>query len=226
MRRSVRARFRRDPGTQDEDRRHPRPGHRRSGRARPARRRGHGLRARELLARRRGGPAAPGAAAVREASERAGRLARPAVRPAGPQAAALRRDRDARRSRRARPSSSRARRAASAVVVDFEGFARLCTPQSEIVIGDGVPRMTVAGVERAREVTRACASPGAAVARARASTSPTRGPSCPRSPRRTSPTCEARGRRAPTSSRSRSCAPRPTSSCCARGCASSASAPA
>jgi pyruvate kinase len=34
-----------------------------------------------------------------------------------------------------------------AVVVDFEGFARLCTPQSEIVIGDGVPRMTVALVE-------------------------------------------------------------------------------
>ena len=33
-----------------------------------------------------------------------------------------------------------------AVQVDFEGFARLCTPQSEIVIGDGVPRLTVAGV--------------------------------------------------------------------------------
>ena len=32
------------------------------------------------------------------------------------------------------------------VTVDFEGFARLCTPQSEIVIGDGVPRLTVAGV--------------------------------------------------------------------------------
>ena len=32
------------------------------------------------------------------------------------------------------------------VAVDFEGFARLCTDQSEIVIGDGVPRLTVAGV--------------------------------------------------------------------------------
>ncbi len=32
------------------------------------------------------------------------------------------------------------------VAVDFPGFARLCTQQSEIVIGDGVPRFTVAGV--------------------------------------------------------------------------------
>ena len=32
------------------------------------------------------------------------------------------------------------------VTVDFEGFARLCTPESEIVIGDGVPRFSVAGV--------------------------------------------------------------------------------
>ena len=32
------------------------------------------------------------------------------------------------------------------VTVDFEGFARLCTPESEIVIGDGVPRLSVAGV--------------------------------------------------------------------------------
>jgi pyruvate kinase len=46
-----------------------------------------------------------------------------------------------------------------AVVVDFEGFARLCTPQSEIVIGDGVPRMTVAGVD-AHEVHTVVRSPG------------------------------------------------------------------
>ena len=32
------------------------------------------------------------------------------------------------------------------VTVDFEGFARLCTSESEIVIGDGVPRFSVAGV--------------------------------------------------------------------------------
>jgi pyruvate kinase len=32
------------------------------------------------------------------------------------------------------------------LAVDFEGFARLCTPESEIVIGDGVPRFSVAGV--------------------------------------------------------------------------------
>jgi pyruvate kinase len=35
---------------------------------------------------------------------------------------------------------------ADAITVDFEGFARLCTPQSEIVIGDGVPRLSVSGV--------------------------------------------------------------------------------
>jgi pyruvate kinase len=45
------------------------------------------------------------------------------------------------------------------VVVDFEGFARLCTPQSEIVIGDGVPRFSVAGVTE-RDVLARVVSPG------------------------------------------------------------------
>src|SRR5215211_3513076 len=32
------------------------------------------------------------------------------------------------------------------VVVDFDGFARLCTDRSDIVIGDGVPRLAVSAV--------------------------------------------------------------------------------
>ncbi len=44
--------------------------------------------------------------------------------------------------------------AGDAVVVDFPGFARLCTPQSEIVIGDGVPRMTVTDVGEHEVTTR------------------------------------------------------------------------
>jgi pyruvate kinase len=51
-----------------------------------------------------------------------------------------------------------------AVAVDFEGFARLCTPQSEIVIGDGVPRLTVAGVTDT-EVRAHVVSPGTISAR-------------------------------------------------------------
>jgi pyruvate kinase len=45
------------------------------------------------------------------------------------------------------------------VAVDFPGFARLCTEQSEIVIGDGVPRLTVSGVSEG-EVRARVTSPG------------------------------------------------------------------
>jgi pyruvate kinase len=45
------------------------------------------------------------------------------------------------------------------VAVDFAGFARLCTEQSQIVIGDGVPRLQVAGVSTA-EVRARVVSPG------------------------------------------------------------------
>jgi pyruvate kinase len=51
-----------------------------------------------------------------------------------------------------------------AIAVDFDGFARLCTPQSEIVIGDGVPRLTVAGVTDT-EVRAHVVSPGTISAR-------------------------------------------------------------
>ena len=50
------------------------------------------------------------------------------------------------------------------VVVDFAGFARLCTPQSEIVIGDGVPRLSVAGVTDT-EVRATVVTPGTISAR-------------------------------------------------------------
>ena len=50
------------------------------------------------------------------------------------------------------------------IAVDFEGFARLCTPQSEIVIGDGVPRFSVAGVTDT-EVRARVVSPGPVSAR-------------------------------------------------------------
>jgi pyruvate kinase len=50
------------------------------------------------------------------------------------------------------------------VTVDFEGFARLCTPQSQIVIGDGVPRFSVAGVSDT-EVRARVISPGPLSAR-------------------------------------------------------------
>jgi pyruvate kinase len=50
------------------------------------------------------------------------------------------------------------------VTVDFEGFARLCTPESEIVIGDGVPRFRVAGVTDT-EVRARVVSPGPVSAR-------------------------------------------------------------
>jgi pyruvate kinase len=53
---------------------------------------------------------------------------------------------------------------ADAIAVDFDGFARLCTPQSEIVIGDGVPRLTVAGVTDT-EVRAHVVSPGTISAR-------------------------------------------------------------
>jgi pyruvate kinase len=45
------------------------------------------------------------------------------------------------------------------VIVDFPGFARLCTDQSEIVIGDGVPRLAVAGVSEG-DVRARVLSPG------------------------------------------------------------------
>ena len=50
------------------------------------------------------------------------------------------------------------------VAVDFEGFARLCTLQSQIVIGDGVPRLSVAGVTDT-EVRARVVSPGPVSAR-------------------------------------------------------------
>jgi pyruvate kinase len=50
------------------------------------------------------------------------------------------------------------------VTVDFEGFARLCTPESQIVIGDGVPRFSVAGVTDT-EVRARVVSPGPVSAR-------------------------------------------------------------
>ena len=50
------------------------------------------------------------------------------------------------------------------VTVDFEGFARLCTPRSEIVIGDGVPRLSVADVTD-REVRAHVVSAGPLSAR-------------------------------------------------------------
>jgi pyruvate kinase len=50
------------------------------------------------------------------------------------------------------------------VAVDFEGFARLCTPESQIVIGDGVPRLSVAGVT-GTEVRARVVSPGPVSAR-------------------------------------------------------------
>ena len=53
---------------------------------------------------------------------------------------------------------------ADTVAVDFEGFARLCTPESEIVIGDGVPRFSVAGVTDT-EVRARVVSPGPVSAR-------------------------------------------------------------
>ena len=46
------------------------------------------------------------------------------------------------------------------VAVDFPGFTRLCTEHSEIVIGDGVPRLAVAGVGAA-EVRASVVYPGA-----------------------------------------------------------------
>ena len=54
--------------------------------------------------------------------------------------------------------------AADAIAVDFEGFSRLCTPQSEIVIGDGVPRLSVASVTEI-EVHAHVVSPGTISAR-------------------------------------------------------------
>jgi pyruvate kinase len=50
------------------------------------------------------------------------------------------------------------------LAVDFEGFARLCTPQSEIVVGDGVPRFAVAGVTDT-EVQARVVAPGPVSAR-------------------------------------------------------------
>jgi pyruvate kinase len=50
------------------------------------------------------------------------------------------------------------------VAVDFEGFARLCTPEAQIVIGDGVPRLSVAGVS-GTEVRARVVSPGPVSAR-------------------------------------------------------------
>jgi pyruvate kinase len=45
-------------------------------------------------------------------------------------------------------------RASDSVVVDFPGFADLVTERSEIVIGDGVPRMTAERVEHGAVTTR------------------------------------------------------------------------
>src|SRR4051794_2527393 len=50
------------------------------------------------------------------------------------------------------------------VIVDFDGFARLCTDRSDIVIGDGVPRLAVAAVAE-DEVRARVLSPGPISAR-------------------------------------------------------------
>src|SRR6185437_13583434 len=45
------------------------------------------------------------------------------------------------------------------VPVDFAAFARLVTPRSEIVIGDGVPRLSVVAVD-GEDVRARAVSPG------------------------------------------------------------------
>ena len=104
--------------------------------------------------------------------------------------------------------------------VDFDGFADLVTDRSEIVIGDGVPRMIAERVEAGRG-RRARRLAPARCGRARASTSPTPARRSRRSPRRTSPTSTSPSRWAPTSSRCRSCA-RPRHAAAARPAARSA----
>jgi pyruvate kinase len=56
--------------------------------------------------------------------------------------------------------TGRADRSDDLVVVDFPGFEHLCTERSEIVIGDGVPRLAVIAVEL-DEVRTRVVSPGA-----------------------------------------------------------------
>ena len=50
------------------------------------------------------------------------------------------------------------------MVVDFDGFARLCTERSDIVIGDGVPRLAVTAIAQ-DEVRARVVSPGPISAR-------------------------------------------------------------
>ena len=150
--------------------------------------------------------------------------ARVAVRPAGPEAAAVRADRRRARSSSATRSSSAAATstaARAACVVDLDGFASLVTERSEIVDRRrrAAARGRAGGPGRRRGAGR---SRPARSARARASTSPSRGRSFPRSPRRTSPTSRWPPSSAPTSSPFRSCAQPPTSRSCAIGCSASA----
>jgi len=100
------------------------------------------------------------------------------------------------------------------VRVDFPHFAALITERSQIVIGDGVPRLVVEGVAAGEVATRAL-SPGALSARKGVNVTYAR-PELPASPRRTSPTSPSRPSWARTSSRCRSCARPRTSSSCGR----------
>ena len=95
------------------------------------------------------------AAAVRDGVRARRAPARPAVRPAGAEAAALGGDRAARRGGRRR----RHVRRPNGVVVDFDKFTALVTERSQIVIGDGVPRFVVEREEGADVIARAI-SPG------------------------------------------------------------------
>ena len=111
-----------DAGTPNEDRGHAWPRHRRRRRARPAGRRRPGLRAPELLARRRTMTCA--AARPRCACRRASGPARDraAVRPPGPEAAPDGGDRAAAVGRRRVLRDAGRRSAPTACVVDFDKF--------------------------------------------------------------------------------------------------------
>ena len=129
--------------------------------ARPAHRSRHGLRAHQLLARDPRGPAPSRRRAARR--RRAGRppvtllfdLQGPKIRLAA--------DTVERRAGAGRPGRLLRQRDVSdpdAVRVAFDDFCGLVTDRSEIVIGDGVPRLMTESVSEDRVVARAL-SPGA-----------------------------------------------------------------
>ena len=177
-----------------------------------------GLRAAELLARRRTTTCAGARADVRAAAERA-----------GPRRSACC------STSRARSCGSRRRHRARAVVpgdvVTFvddgdssapdrvvgrlrRASRALVTERSQIVIGDGVPRFAVERVDGGEVVARAV-SPGPLSARKGINVTYAR-PELPAITEKDVADLDARrASSAPTSSRSRSCARRPTSSSCA-----------